>query len=70
MDDLIDIFYKEIREEINTYETSIIQKEFVNKVGPLDPVQVNLAKGEVEALKQVEKRIATLYKKYKTDLTR
>lgn len=69
MNELIDIFYKEIIDEINAYETSIIQKEFVNKVGPLDPVQINIAKGEVEALKQVEKRISTIYKKYKTDLT-
>ena len=70
MNDLIDIFYKDIKDMIEEYATSIVNKEFVNKVGPLDPVQINIAKGEVEALKQVEKRIATLYKKYKTDLTR
>lgn len=69
MDNIIDVFYKEIKDEIKSYANSIVQKEFVNKVGPLDPVQINIAKGEVEALKQIDKKINNIYKKYKTDLT-
>lgn len=68
MNDLIDIFYKDIQDIIKNYQTSVVQKEFVNKSGEIELIPINLAKGEITAAKQLDALIASLYKKYKTDL--
>lgn len=68
MKDIIDIFYKDIKDIFEDYKDKIIQKEFVNKSGPIDLIPINLAKGELDAVKHLDALVASLYKKYKTDL--
>lgn len=66
--DLLDVFYKDIQMLLNSQKESIINKNFVNKQGPLELVPINMAKGELKAVQQTEVLVARLYKKYKADL--
>lgn len=68
MNDLIDIFYKDIKDILENYKNTVIQKEFVNKAGSIDLIPINLAKGELDAVKYLDASIASLYKKHKADL--
>lgn len=68
MDDIIDIFYKDVINIIEGYQQSIIDKNFVDKAGYIEEIPINTAKGELNATKQLQVRIKNLYKKYKEDL--
>lgn len=68
MNDLVDIFYKDIKTLLDNYRDTVVQKEFVNKAGPIDLIPINLAKGELNAIKHLDTAIASLYKKHKADL--
>lgn len=70
MNDLIDIFYRDIENLIKNYQDNVVKKNFINKPGAIELVPINLAKGELIASKQLEALIASLYKKYKTDLNK
>lgn len=59
----VDIFYKEIKTLIESYEQSIVSKEFTSKSGPIELVPINIAKGQQLACKNLMFAIEDLYKK-------
>ena len=67
--DILDIFYRDIDKDVRKYKQSIIDKEFVNKHGPIEEIPINIAKGKLDASDQIINILAILYKKYKADLT-
>ena len=67
--DILDIFYRDIKVAMQQYKQSVIDKEFVNKRGQIEEVPINIAKGKLEASDQLSNILASLYKKYKADLT-
>ena len=67
--DILDVFYRDIDKAVREYKQAIIDKEFVNKHGPIEEIPINIAKGKLDASDQVINILAILYKKYKADLT-
>lgn len=68
MNDLVDIFYRDVRKGIEEYSQSVIQKSFVNKSGEIELIPINIAKGEIKASKQLLAMVDDLYNKYKANL--
>lgn len=68
MTDTVEIFYKAIKDNIGKYKESIINKNFVDASIPIQEIPINVAKGELQAVKQVEVILANLYKEYKANL--
>lgn len=66
--DIIELFYRDIKKAMKAYQELVIDKEFIHKSGAIEEIPINLAKGKVEAVKQLDNIIASLYKKYKTTL--
>lgn len=68
MDTLVDIFYKEIMDILVSMGNAVVDKNFINKSTPLDLNEINVAKGEINAIKLVSHNIEAHYKKFKTKL--
>lgn len=68
--DLIDIFYRDINKLLDNKTNTIIQKNLLGKTGQIDLIPINLAKGELDAIKSIKVSIASLYKEYKANLNK
>lgn len=68
MNDLLDIFYRDVNKILDEKKENIIQKNFSSKTGPIELIPINLAKGELDAIKSIKCSIASLYKEYKANL--
>lgn len=66
--DTVDLFYKRIQDILANYRNVVINKNFVDKTGPIELVPINMAKGELEAVDKLSAQIARLYKEYRAEL--
>lgn len=68
--DLTDVFYNEVIKLLTKYEETVIQKGFVAKPAPLDELSINVSKGQLIAAKQLRGQLETLYKNFKSGLSK
>lgn len=61
----IDRFYNELVTLLANYRQAVVDKEFILKATPIEEVPINIAKGKVLAVKELEQHIAKLYNKFK-----
>ena len=56
MNDLIDIFYRDINNFLDEYTNKVVKKNLLDKLGEIELVPINLAKGELDAINRVKIR--------------
>lgn len=56
MNDLVDIFYRDINNFLDEYTNKVVKKNLLDKLGEIELVPINLAKGELDAINRVKIR--------------
>lgn len=68
MNDLVDVFYRNIMDDIERYANRVVNTSLINKRGQIELIPINQAKGELNAIANISDSITRLYKKFKSDL--